>query len=171
VTVSRAIYRSRQFFGSLRPRVDPALRDEAFALLSDPQRHLFESMTMRDQQHCLDVYHRLRASFPSEDHDDPDLFVATLLHDSGKGRIALWHRVAYVLLDAGAPSLLRRLAAAGSGPSWRQALYRCVHHPELGAQLAHQAGSSPRAVELIRGEHAAGPSEQLAALQAADDAA
>jgi hypothetical protein len=169
VTVSRAIYRSRQFFASLRPRVDPALHDEAFALLAEPQRRLFESMTMRDQQHCLDVYCRLRAS--SKDHGDPDLLVAALLHDSGKGRIALWHRVAYVLLDAGAPSLLRRLAVAGSGPSWRRALYRCVHHPELGAQLAQQAGSSPRAVELIRGEHAAGPNEQLAALQAADDAA
>ena len=151
--MSRAIYRSRQFFGSLRPHVDRELRTEALALLSEPQRHLFDSMTLRDQQHCLDVYQRLR----TQRHDDRDLLVAALPHDSGKGQIALWHRVAYVLLDAAAPSPLRRIAVAGGGPSWRQALYRCVHHPELGAQLAQQAGSSPRAVELIRCEHAAGP--------------
>lgn len=163
---ARAIYRSRQFFASLRPRVDPALRDEAFALLSESERELFDSMTLRDQQHCIDVYRRLR-----ERHDDHDLLVAALLHDCGKGRIALWHRVAYVLLDSSAPSLLRRVADEGEGASWRQALYRCLHHPELGARMAEQAGSAPRVVALIRGDHTSEGNEQLAALQAADDAA
>ena len=53
---SRALYRSRQFFGSVRPRVNEALREEAFARLNDGQRQLFSSMTTRDQQHCLDVH-------------------------------------------------------------------------------------------------------------------
>lgn len=169
--MSRAIYRSRQFVTSLRPRVDVALRDEAFALLTEPQRRLFESMTVRDQQHCLDVYRRLRASSPPRGHDNSDLLVAALLHDCGKGQIALWHRVAYVVLDAAAPGFLRGIAAPGDGPGWRKALYRCVHHAELGARLAGQAGSSSRVVDLIRGEHDAATSEQLAALRAADDAA
>lgn len=163
---SRAVYRSRQFFASLRPRVDASLRDDAFALLSEAERRLFESMTMRDQQHCLDVYRRLR-----NEHNDRDLLVAALLHDCGKGQIALWHRAAYVLLDGSVPSLLRRAAVAGNGRGWRQALYRCVHHAELGAELAQQAGSSPSVVALIRGNHTNEPNEQLAALQAADDAA
>jgi HD-like signal output (HDOD) protein len=165
--MSRAMYRSRQFVTSLRPHVNAALRDEAFSLLSEPQRRLFESMTVRDQQHCLDVYRCLRA----KRHDDRDLLVAGLLHDCGKGQIALWHRVAYVVLDAAAPGFLQGIAAQGDGPSWREALYRCVHHAELGARLAEQAGSSSRVIELIRGEQDAETSEQLAALRAADDTA
>ena len=160
---SRAIYRSRQFFGSVRPRVDAALRDEAFRLLSEPQRALFSSMTVRDQQHCLAVYRRLRA----QRHDHSGLLVAALLHDAGKGRIALWQRVAFVLLDAAAPRAIDRLARPGDGPGWRQALHRCRHHPALGAELARAAGCSPDTVALIREDAAAG--EALAALRAADE--
>ncbi len=164
--LARAIYRSRQFFTSLRPHVEPKQRHQACALLNASERQLFESMTLRDQQHCLDVYRRLSAR-----HTDPDLLAAALLHDCGKGQIALWHRVAYVLLDAGAPSILRRIIAPGIGNDWRQALYRCVHHPELGAQAAQRAGSTARVVQLIRGERTTESSDQLAALHAADDAA
>lgn len=164
---SRAIYRSRQFFGSVRPRVDAALRDEAFRLLGEPQRALFSSMTVRDQQHCLAVYRRLRASFQGKDHNDSDLLVAALLHDAGKGRIALWQRVAYVLLAATAPRAIDRLARPGKGPGWRQALHRCRHHPALGAELARDAGCSPDTVALIREDASAG--EALAALHAADE--
>lgn len=162
---SRATYRSRQFFLSLRPRVDASLRDDAFVLLNERERALFSSMTLRDQQHCLDVFKRLRAT-----HDDRDLLVAALLHDSGKGQIALWHRVAFVLLDFAAPRALRRLVVAGNGRGWRHALYRCVHHEELGAERAEQAGSTSRVVSLIRGDERANIHEQLAALHAADDA-
>ena len=161
---ARALYRSRQFFGSVRPRVDASLRDEAFRLLSDAQRALFATMTVRDQQHCLAVYARLR----EQGHDDPDLLVAALLHDAGKGRIALWHRVAYVLLEASSARSLDRLARPGGGPSWREALHRCRHHPELGAALARDAGCAPATVALIREDPAAG--ERLAALRAADEA-
>lgn len=170
---ARALYRSRQFFGALRPRVDPALRDEAFGLLREPERHLFQSMTPRDQQHCLAVYRRLRESFPGKDHDDPDLLTAALLHDAGKGRTALWHRVAYVLLQGAAPVLLRRIARPGDGPSskdWRATLYRCLHHEALGAQLARAAGCSERTAALIRGEGVAADDPALAALHAADEA-
>ncbi len=161
----RPLYRSHQFFAALRPRVDTSLRDEAFHLLAEPQQRLFESMTPRDQQHCLNVYHHLREG----DHDDPDLLTAALLHDAGKGPVALWHRVAFVLLEAAAPALLRRVAQPGDGASWRETMYRCVHHEELGAQLARAAGCSERTVALIRGEGA--PADGvLATLHAADEA-
>jgi hypothetical protein len=163
--LSRPLYRSRQFFTSLRPRIDEALRDEAYAYLSDGERRLFQSMLARDQQHSLEVYRRVRS-----EHSDRDLLAAALLHDCGKGRIALWHRVAFVLLDAAAPSFLRRVVAPGDGPGWRQALYRCAHHEELGAERARAAGASERTVQLIRGDRTDTSAQQLAALHAADDA-
>ncbi|MCH8850610.1 MAG: hypothetical protein IIC89_07275 [Chloroflexi bacterium] len=165
--VARAFHRSRQFFTALRPRVDAGLQSQAFALLSERERALFSTMTPRDQQHCLDVYRRLK----EEGHDDGDLLAAALLHDAGKGHIALWHRVVFVLLDATAPRLQRAIIAPGEGDGWRQALYRCCHHAELGAELARAAGAGERVVALI-GEDGSEPvREQLAALKAADDAA
>ena len=162
----RPLYRSRQFLSSLRPRVDPALRDEAFALLPEPARRLFDSMTPRDQQHCLDVYRRLRAA----GHDDADLLSAALLHDCGKGEVRLWHRVAFVLLQGAAPGLLRRVARPGDGAGWRATMHRCLHHEELGAQLARAAGCSERTAALIRGEGVVGDDRGLAALHNADEA-
>lgn len=161
--ISRARYRSRQFFSSLRPRIDAGLRDEALRLLREPERALFASMTQRDQQHCLDVYRRLRI----EGRDDRDLLVAALLHDAGKGRIAVWHRVAFVALDAIAPKAIDRIAAPGDGPGYRQALYRCRHHGELGARLAEAAGCSAAVVSLIGGS---AQDEWSRALARADDA-
>ncbi|MCH7488918.1 MAG: hypothetical protein IIB23_04740 [Chloroflexi bacterium] len=162
---TRALYRSRQFFGAVRPRIDAELQTEAFRLLSEPERRLFETMTTRDRQHCLTVYARLRGQ------GDHDLLTAALLHDAGKGRIALWHRVAYVLLEAASPALLRRLAKPGDGPGWRQGLDRCHRHPELGAQLAEEAGSSSIAAALIREDSEHTSKELLAALKAADEGA
>jgi hypothetical protein len=163
--LARARYRSSQFFSALRPRVDRATRDEGFTLLSEGERDLFETMTRRDQQHCLNVYRRLR----DEGHADRDLLAAALLHDAGKGRIALWHRVAFVVLEVGAPGLLRRVAGPGEGTAWRQALYRCLHHAELGAEAARRAGSSERTVALIREDGSAAAPELLLALKGADD--
>jgi hypothetical protein len=164
---AQALYRARQFLGSVRPRVDAGLQAEAFRLLSEPERRLFERMTPRDRQHSLNVYRRLR----QQGHNDTDLLAAGLLHDIGKGRIALWHRVAFVLLETWAPGLLRRLAVPGQGRGWRQALYRCLHHQELGAELAREAGSAERVVTLIGSDGHVVAEGRLAALQAADDAA
>ena len=44
---------------------------------------------------------------------------------------------------------LRRFASHGSGPGWREAFYRCLHHPRLGAELAREAGCSEQVVALI----------------------
>lgn len=160
--LARARYRARQFFGALRARIDPSLRNEALALLSDGERALFTSMTPRDQQHCLDVYERLR----NDGQDDRDLLAAALLHDAGKGRIALWHRVAYV---ATPQRVLDRVARPGDGSGWRQTFYRCLHHEALGAELARRAGSNEQVISLIRGDGAHDP--RVVALHAADDMA
>ena len=88
------------------------------------------------------------------EHDDRDLLTAGLLHDAGKGTIATWHRVTYVLAPAG---LLARVARPGDGAGWRETFYRCLHHETLGAERAREAGSNARVVALIRGESAQDP--------------
>ena len=62
MALARVQHRLRQFVGALRPRIDTQLRAEAFGLLRDPERQLFGTMTLRDQQHGLDVYRRLQSS-------------------------------------------------------------------------------------------------------------
>ena len=164
--IAHAAYRMRQFLGSLRPRVSAEERVEFASLLTAAEQRLFDSMTLRDQRHGLDVYCTLRR----QGHQDRSLLTAALLHDVGKGRISLWQRVAYVLLTAVAPVLLRRLAAE-EGAGWRQALWRCVHHAERGAEMAAAAGSSPEVVRLIRLQESDDSGDsRLRLLRAADEA-
>lgn len=166
MAIARAAYRLRQFLGSLRPRVSADERAELAPLLTAAEQRLFDSMTLRDQRHGLDVYCTLRR----QGHQDPDLLTAALLHDLGKGRISLWHRVAYVLLSAAAPVLLDRLAAE-EGAGWRQALWRCLHHPERGADMAAAASSTPEVVRLIRLQETDDTGDsRLRLLRAADEA-
>jgi hypothetical protein len=164
--LGRPSHRVRQFIGAIRPRVTPRQRYDAYAWLDEPQRRIFESMTLRDQQHGIDVWRRVRAS---TDSDDWRLFAAALLHDCGKGRVELWQRVVHVVLAAGAPWLLHGIASA-SGAPWRQAFWRLVHHPELGAAMVARAGGDADVVRMIREQEAARPDARLALLQAADEA-
>ena len=107
----RSVYRSRQFFRSVGASINDEDRAEVARLLTEDQQRLFFSMTPRDQQHCLDVLHAL----PPEASNDHDLLAAALLHDVGKGRVRLWHRVVYVLVRAVSPRLLQRLASKVDG--------------------------------------------------------
>jgi hypothetical protein len=163
--LGRGLYRSRQFFGALRPNIDEDLKAEAFRVLNDQEQLLFSSMSPRDRQHCLDVFRALR----ERGHGDRHLLAAALLHDCGKGYVALWHRVAFVVAEATAPALLDRVIAPGDGPGWRQSLYRLRHHEEIGADLARRAGSSSVTIELIRSSPSPELREPLAALEGADD--
>ncbi len=163
---SRTAYRTRQFIGALRPRVAEDERAEAARLLGEGLTPLFESMNLRDQRHCFDVYRTL------VDHGchDHHLLMAALLHDVGKGRLAganvrLWHRVAYVILAAAAPGLLARRA------NGRSELASLQHHCERGAIVAEALGAPAEVVELIRRhEDAAGDDERLRLLRTADEA-
>ncbi len=164
--LSRGLYRSRQFAGALRARLDEAERDDARGVLGTGLMPLFESMGPRDQRHCFDVYRTLVA----QGCGDADLLAAALLHDAGKGRMAgddvrLWHRVAYVILSAGTPWLLRRLADGGRG-----GLASLRRHPERGAVLAETLGAAADVVEMIRRHEERGEGdERLRLLRCADD--
>jgi hypothetical protein len=157
-------HRARQFFAALRPRVTPTQRAEAYALLDVPLRPIFDSMTLGDQQHGIEVCERVRRSAAG----DPALLIAALLHDCGKGRVYLWQRVAFVLLSA-VPPVLRRIASE-DGAEWRRAFWRLAHHPALGAEVVAASGGHPDVVRMIREQDAARPDARLAILQAADEA-
>jgi hypothetical protein len=100
-----------------------------------------------DQRHCLAVRDALLAVGAR----DPDLLVAALLHDAGKGRTGLPPRVVHALGQAYGswiPVLARRL------PALRPGLDRLADHPARSADLASDAGCTPRTVELIRWQDA-----------------
>jgi hypothetical protein len=143
-TLHRAPYRVRQFVHGLRPHLSPAEAAEARSRLSETEFSLFLGAEPRDRRHSMDLFHLLRAEGASD-----DALVAALVHDVGKGRLAAWHRVAFVLLDAATPGLARRVEAE-RGAGWRRALWRLRNHAALGAELLAQAGSSARTVELVR---------------------
>ncbi|MBI2913086.1 MAG: HD domain-containing protein [Chloroflexi bacterium] len=169
-SLSGSLYRARQFLGALSPRVARREREEATAVLGERLLALFDSMSARDQRHCLDVYLTLRAG----GCDDQDVLAAALLHDAGKGRLAgppvrLWHRVAYVVLASTAPGLLERLAEKGGPFGMLRAGLGTLHrHCERGAELAAALGAPPAVVELVRQHEDREAGE--ARLRAADDA-
>jgi putative nucleotidyltransferase with HDIG domain len=175
--IKRALYRSGQFFAGLLPVLQPADMAIVEQVLPEPaQRRHFGQMSMRDRRHALAVLAAVRKQGAAS----PVLEQAAMLHDVGKsaGPLPVHYRVAIVLLEAWAPSLLARLSSGelSSCPPWRRPLVLQRRHPEIGADLALKAGCPPEVVELIR-RHQSSPAamedtvlrEWLLRLQAADD--
>ncbi len=160
------MHRVGQFVAHVRARVDPEEAALARRILPPTAVALFEAMPVADRRHGLDVTEKLlRAG-----QDDPDLLAAALLHDAAKGRrMRLWHRVAGVLLEALAPSVLRRLARP-EPTSWRHAFHLYLHHEALSADLARGAGCPPRVAAFIIGTVPDSDGRLLEALRKADDA-
>lgn len=173
----RVLYRVQQLLLSLWPRVTPNEQAELSRWLPPLAVALFRQMTLRDQRHSLDVLQRVQQVAP----DQSGLLAAALLHDAAKTaqpgrRVRLHHRVLVVLLNALRPGSVQRIARDDPG-SWRYPFYLHLHHPQLGARLAEQAGCSALTVELIRRHQERltyAPRNEterlLALLQAADDA-
>ena len=163
--LARSLYRSRQFFRSVGASISEEDRAEVAGRLDADQQRLFSTMTARDQRHSLDVLRALQ----QQGQRDPELLAAALLHDVGKGPIRLWHRVAYVLLHAASPGLLRRLAS-DEGAAWRQALAACADHANRGAALVKAAGGSDGLVGLVLHHEETGENvdPRVALLRAAD---
>ncbi|MGH2380311.1 MAG: hypothetical protein ACRDG7_03705 [Candidatus Limnocylindria bacterium] len=160
------MHRVAQFVAHVRARVEPEESALVRRILPEGALALFEGMPVADRRHGLDVAQRLLGA----GHDDRDLLAAALLHDAAKGhRMRLWHRVSGVLLEALAPSVLRRLADPDPG-SWRHAFHLYLHHAPISAVLATEAGCAPRAGAFIRGQVSNGDAQLLRALSTADDA-
>ncbi len=164
-----ALYRARQFFAGFRGWLEPAQIGEVRDTLSPQELDLFVRMQGRDQKHSFRVLRRLQRSAVERGRRLPhELAVAALLHDVGKGRLATWHRVAFVLLNAASPRLAARLERRDA-PGWRNALWRLRHHARLGAERLAAAGVAPRIVDLVAG-HTGDPGDdaELAWLIEAD---
>ncbi len=131
----------------LRARVAPGERSGLAGWLTPASLELFDRMHVADQRHGLDVVATLR----TEGVDDPDLLVAGLLHDAGKGATGVWPRVAYSLGAAHGAWVWR---AAAVLPGFADALARLRDHAELSAEMAAAAGCTSRTVELIRHQDA-----------------
>ncbi len=162
----RPAYRVRQFRDHLLARVSDGERAAAHALLPAAGAAVFDTMSVADQRHALDVMERLRRGGLT----DGDLLAAALLHDAGKGRrIRLWHRVVAVLVEAVAPARLEGLGSPDP-TSWRHPFYVQRQHVALSAQAALSAGCGPRVAAFIAGTPEPPDAQLAAALQAADAA-
>lgn len=163
-----AVYRVRQFFAAVTAgQLSGADRVLVESYLTPAQQALFERMPQSDQQHAITVARTLLGW----DWRDSDVIQAALLHDIGKADGGLGYRVAIVLLRALWPAGLKRIAADDTG--WHLPFHIHQHHPEIGARLAAEAGSSSRVVRLILLHQSPADMDDntgtLAALKAADE--
>ncbi|MDO8690568.1 MAG: HD domain-containing protein [Dehalococcoidia bacterium] len=162
----RVAYRVTQFARAFTTKMGPQEPAELERLLNHDELALFYGMSKAALRHGLLVFRQLRR----QGCDDSQLLTAALLHDVGKSRVSLAHRVVGVLLGMIWPTSICRMASA-NGRGWRRGFYEHLYHPELGARMVLQAGSQPRVVELIRRHHAGveGGPQGLSALRMADE--
>lgn len=156
--------RVRQFRRHVTGRVSVAECAALTVWLTPEQLALFDSMHPADQRHGLDVVDQLRAG----GRTDPDLLLAGLFHDAGKGRsVGLWHRVTWSLGEHYGP---RVLSSTRWIPGFANAFNRLRDHADRSAELAIEAGCSAATAELIR--HQSEPVDPIAgeALRLADEA-
>lgn len=165
--MSSLVYRLRQLWRALFPRISPEEEALVRRMLPPAEQALYKRMPLYDRRHCLDVYRTLvRAGC-----DDPLLLRAALFHDTGKvdpdgrpvpliwyGMLVMWKRLW--------PRSYDLLAASPRGP--RRYFYYYAHHARLGAELARQAGSPPAIVEALAHYHDDLPTGRAAILQWAD---
>ena len=155
--------KARQLLAHLRARVSVAERNALRGWTSDAQVAVFDAMTVADQRHGLDVVAALRR----DGIVDPDVLVAGLLHDAGKGATGALPRIVHSLGQAFGPSLVSLTARL---PGMATTLTRLAEHPERSAAMAAAAGCSERTVELIRWQESPRDLEYGERLRLADEA-
>lgn len=153
----------RQTKRHLLARVPARERGAVAAWLTPPQLALFDGMHVADQRHGLDVVAALR----SGGETDPEVLLAGLLHDAGKGSTGMLPRILFALGQARIEWPAQALARL---PGMRAALARLRDHAETSASLAQTAGCSVRTVELIRWQDEPRDPEAGERLRLADEA-
>lgn len=140
------LYRVRQF---LRAHSASPLTAEEIqrvrAVLNDAAFELYQTMPLGDQRHALVLLDGLMA----QGYRARPLLEAALLHDVAKRGVGLGYRTGVILLNKFSETALTRVARAGPR-DWRYPFYVSLHHPELGAELAAQAGITEPTLTLIR---------------------
>ena len=106
MSLSRVLYRIRQFYLALWAAADPRDLEQARAVLTPAQVALFTGMQSGEQAHAVSVYRQLVA----QGETSSDLLAAALMHDVGKSLspLRLWERVLIVLARAFFPAQSRR---------------------------------------------------------------
>tara|TARA_B100001250_G_scaffold331520_1_gene296677 strand:+ start:43 stop:576 length:534 start_codon:yes stop_codon:yes gene_type:complete len=124
-----------------------------FALLNEKERQLFDHQSEIDQKHSLRSVMRLVEIEGPDAH--PDLVVAAALHDVGKtqSQLGVLGRVVATCVSA--------ICGLGRVHNWghkargtmlhRISVY--VTHPEIGARMLEEAGSSKLTVTWARDHH------------------
>lgn len=169
----RILYRTRQVWHTLNSY--PAVEELAHVRKTLPPSlmSLFDRMHASEQAHSLRVYNRLLA----QGEKDTDLLVAALLHDVGKSRhsLRLYERVLVVLTKALFPRRVKQWGQADPD-GWQRPFVIAEQHPAWGAEMAAQAGATPRAVafihrhqEKLRGKAVSQEDQLLLRLQLLDD--
>jgi hypothetical protein len=153
----------RQTKRHLLARVSDLERDAVAGWLSPAQLAVFAEMHVADQRHGLDVVDALRAGGTR----DPEVLLAGLLHDAGKGQTSFVPRVIHALGQANINWVTRSVRWL---PPMRRALDRLRDHAETSARLAEAAGCSTRTVELIRWQDDPRDPEAGERLRLADEA-
>jgi hypothetical protein len=144
-------------------KVSARERDAVAAWLSPAELALFDGMHVADKRHGLDVVASLRAAAET----DPEVLVAGLLHDAGKGDTGMIPRILHAL---GQARITWPAFAVGWLPGMRDSLSRLRDHAETSARLAESAGCSLRTVELIRWQDEPRDPEAGERLRLADEA-
>ena len=156
------ITKIRQTKRHLFARVTEFERHAVAGSLAPAQLAVFAEMHVADQRHGLDVVEALRMGGTR----DPEVLLAGLLHDAGKGNAGLLPRILHSLGEAG----LGWVAATVRWlPPMRRSLDRLRDHAETSARIAAAAGCSPRTVELIRWQDAPRDPEAGERLRLADE--
>jgi hypothetical protein len=143
----------RRFTRYFTGRVGAGERRELAAWLTPAQLELFDTMHPADQRHGLDVVAALRAG----GHAQPELLIAGLLHDCGKGRgLRVWHRVGWSLGEHYGTRVERYLERL---PGFHAGFATMRAHAARSAELVAAAGASAATIELIR--HQAEPTDEV----------
>lgn len=139
-------YRVQQVVNYIVDRPSPADCEFVQSLLTPALVRLFYTMSPGDRAHAI----RVCRSLQERGLSDRKLLQAALLHDVGKAQgVPLPYRIAYTLLERISPALLVRLCEEPV-PAWRRPFVTLHRHPEIGAQLAAEAGASADVVAFIR---------------------
>ncbi len=146
-------YRLRQFWDTLQAApLTPEEQARVRVTLDAAAFELYQTMPTGDQRHSFKIYDALL----QQGCRARPLLQAALLHDVAKRNVNLAYRTGVVVLKKISPHALARIASAAPH-SWRYPFYISLHHPELSADLAADAGVDERALALIRAHQADAP--------------
>ena len=140
-------YRAGQFLRALFPTAPSELSSTARILLNERELQLFNRMLPFDRAHSLEVFRQVAEIAPA----NRALQTAALLHDIGKGKPRLSHRVGLVVAQSFGFDLSKWRRAPAR--TFRGDLYNLANHAEVGARFLEAAGSDPEVVAIVRGYH------------------